>query len=241
MRRLISLTTAAAAAFALGACASIPPARMALPQSLTSGAEQVSVTGMGGGQRGSFVADQHSGTFVRSETRLAFFDPLYERRDGSTSFSVRGPAISGEIDLSCRMRERTVTLGLFSVEAEPTAYRCDFTHEGRAIPARFELQAHREGLGGMMMREERRGEIALDRAVLQIRSVHNLQGSPFQLATPIGYVFESDGVVVGAVELNGVPVINYAAGTDQSTRRAVLIASLALGLFWDPADSPLGD
>jgi hypothetical protein len=213
---------------------------MAMPASLSASAESVTITGIGGQRSGVYAAGAFAGDFNRSASRLAFFDALHERRNGRTAFSVAGPDINGAIQVSCRMRERTINLGVISFEPHPMAYRCDFIHERQSILARFELQAHRQGVGGMMMRQERRGEVALDRVVLQIRSVHDLQGSTVQMGTPIGYLFERDGRTVGAVEVNGAPVITYARDEDAATRRAVLIASLALGLFWDPAESALG-
>lgn len=226
-------------AVGLAACASIQPARMALPFDPVA-AQTVPVTGIGGGRSGSFAAGGFTGTFTRSASRLAFFDPLYERRDGRTGFMLSGPGIDGALQVDCRMRERTVTLGVISFEPQPMAYGCDMAHEGRRVPARLEVQAHRRGLGGLMMRQERRGEIALDHVVLQIRSVHDLQGSSIQMGTPIGYIFERDGFAVGAVEINGSPIVTYAPQADEATRRAVLVGSLALGLFWDPAESVLG-
>lgn len=218
-------------------CAAIQPARMALPPSLAAAAETVTIAGIGGGQAGSYVAGSTTGTFSRSATRLAFFDPLFEMRDGRTSFTMEQSAMYGPLRVSCRMRQRTITLDIVSFDPDPMAFGCDVSSEGRPFPANFEIQAHSEGLGGMLMREERRGEIAFDGVILSVRSIHDLEGSPFQLAIPIGYVFERNGMAVGAVETNGNPVVFYGAGTDAPTRQAVLIASLALGLFWDPAGS----
>lgn len=234
-----SIILAASAALAAVGCASIQSARMATPPALASG-ETVPVTGVGGGRSGAFAAGPFSGAFTRSASRLAFFDPLYERRDGRTAFTVSGPGINGNLAVSCRMRERTITVGVISFEPHKMAYGCEFSQEGQAVPAQFELLAHRAGLGGMAMRQERRGEITLDGVVLQIRSVHDLQGSSIPMGTPIGYLFEQEGAAVGAVELNGAPVVIYGPNTDQATRRAVLVASLALGLLWDPAESALG-
>jgi hypothetical protein len=45
---------------------------------------------------------------------------------------------------------------------------------------------------------------------------------------------------VGAVELNGTPVLRVAPEADASTRRAIVLAALALGILWDPAESDLG-
>ncbi|MDX2237004.1 MAG: hypothetical protein NW203_05530 [Hyphomonadaceae bacterium] len=231
---------AAVAALALAACATMQPARMALPASLLGAGETVVVTGVGAGRSGAFQAGDYAGAFMRSAARLAFFDPLYERRDGRNDFTVGGRDLQGQIAASCSMRERTITLSVVSIEPQPMAYVCDFEQEGGRMPGRLELQAHRQGIGGMMMRQERRGEITLDRVVLQIRSAHAVQGSSLQMATPIGYVFERDGVAVGAVEINGAPAITYGADANPETRRAILLASLALGLFWDPAESALG-
>lgn len=235
----LSIVLAASATFAAIGCASIQSARMAAPPSLAA-SETVPVTGVGGGRSGAFAAGPFKGAFTRSASRLAFFDPLYERRDGRTAFTVSGPGINGSLAVSCRMRERTITIGVVSFEPHKMAYGCEFAREGQAVPARFELLAHRAGLGGRAMRQERRGEIALDDAVLQIRSVHDLQGSSIPMGTPIGYLFEQEGAVVGAVELNGPPMVIYGPNTDQATQRAVLVASLALSLLWDPAESALG-
>jgi len=220
-------------------CASIPPAQMAKPPELSS-AETTKVIGIGGGRSGSFQVGPYAGSFQRSDSRLAFFDPLYERRDGHTAFTLSGPEINGQIEASCRMRERTIALSIISFEAHPMSYGCEFSHDGQAIPARFEVQAHRKGLGGMMMRQDRRGELVFNRVILQIRSVHDLRGSPVQIGTPIGYVFEQNGTAVGAVEINGAPSISFAANTDAATRQAVTMGALALELFWDPAESALG-
>lgn len=233
------LTAIFAATFTLSGCATIQPARMAQPVALGA-VQAIPVTGIGGGRSGAFAAGPYSGSFSRSDDRLAFFDDLFERRSGHVDFSLTGPEIDGAIDARCRMRERMVTIGVISFKPQRMAFGCGFTHQGRAISARFEIQEARKGLAGAMMRQERRGEIALDRVILQIRSVHDLQGSPLQMGTPIGYVFEDGGVAIGSVEINGRPVVRIAPGTDEATRRAVIAASMALGLFWDPAASALG-
>lgn len=229
----------AAACFTVVACSSIQEARMELPGNLQSSAETVTISGIGGGQRGSYAAGPYSGAFARSETRLAFFDPLFESRSGSTKFSLQGGELEGAIDAKCSMGERAITIGDISFKPKRMAYRCDFLHDGRAFPARFELQEISEGMGGMLSKRERRGEIAIDRAVIQIRSSHRIVGSAFDSATPIGYVFEANGVPVGAVDINGAPVLTMNASTDLAQRRAMLVSALALSIFWDPANSDL--
>lgn len=223
----------------LTACASIQPARMALPAALAEEPALV-FAGMGFGQKGRFAAGPYSASFSRSDTRLALFDALIERRSGKTSFALEGPDIDGAIEAECRVGERTINVGVISFIPKPMAYLCRFSHQGRALPARFELQEERSGLAGMLMRQGRRGQLAFDRVVIDMISVHRLQGSGIQTGTPIGYLFESDGAAVGSVELNGTPAVRFAPGTDAATRRAVMIAATALGVLWDPAESALG-
>lgn len=232
---------AASLAALCGACASLPAAQMALPATLSRSVNAYTIEGIGGGERGEFRVGPYSGSFRRSETRLAFFDPLIERRNGSTRFSVSGGEFEGAIEASCSMRERALTLSVISVPTRPMAYWCEFTHQGRPIPARFELQEVQEGLGSALNQRRRAGEIAFDHEVLRIRSTHALQGSPIQMASPIGYVFEQNGAVIAAVEVNGAPVLMLADGANPAQRRAALMGALALGLFWDPANSSLGE
>ncbi|KCZ94162.1 hypothetical protein [Hyphomonas johnsonii] len=229
-----------AALFGLTACESIQPARMVAPPALAGQTVETPIEGIGGGTRGTFRFGDHSGTFSRSESRLAFFNIL-ENRSGYTNFTLRGPNISDQIEVKCTMRERNITISVVSFTPKKMAYGCDFTANGYPFPARFELQEVREGLGGALSKKERRGEIALDRVILTIRSVHSVEGSPIQVASPIGYVFELDGRPVGAVEVNGTPRAMLPVSGDPALKRAVIAASLALGLFWDPANSQLGE
>jgi hypothetical protein len=223
----------------LAACASIQPARMALPAGL---AEEPAFLfeGMGFGQNGGFSAGPYAASFSRSDTRLALLDALIERRSGKTAFALQGPGIEGAIDAECRVGERRINIGVISFTPKPMAYLCSFSHQGRAFPARFELQEERSGLAGMLMRQGRRGQLAFDRVIIDMVSVHRLQGSGIETGTPIGYLFESEGVPVGSVELNGTPAVRFAPGTDFATRRAVMVAATALGVLWDPAESALG-
>jgi hypothetical protein len=228
-----------AAAVTLSACATVQPARMALPAAL-SDQEIVPVSGIGGDRRGTFQAGPYKGTFARSDTRLAVFDPIYERRGGRTTVTLFGPAGENPISADCSTRERTVTLGIISFKPKPMSFGCALADGTNGSTGRIELQEAAEGLGGMMMRQERRGELILEGRTIRIRSVHDLAGSPIQTGTPIGYLFEKDGRPVGAVEVNGSPVVRISRTADTGTHRAVLIAALVLGLFWDPANSPLG-
>jgi hypothetical protein len=230
--------TAMLAAAALSACATVQPARMALPAGLVEPAT-LAVTGIGGRRSGALRAGPYTGCFERSDTRLALFDPLFERRGGRTAFALDGEAGEPALGADCRASERTVTLGIVSFKPGPMAFGCTLSI-GTAAAGRLELQEAAEGLGGIMMKQERRGLLVLSGQRFSIRSVHSLAGSPIQTGTPIGYVFEQDGRPVGAVEVNGAPLIRIDRSADARTRRAVVVGALALGLFWDPANSPLG-
>jgi hypothetical protein len=56
------------------------------------------------------------------------------------------------------------------------------------------------------------------------------------VSAPIGYVFERDGAAIGGVEINGEPVMFAAPGTAPADRRAIVLAAVALSVFWDPAN-----
>jgi hypothetical protein len=218
------------AAVSLSACAAIRPAEMARPTSLQS-ATSMPITGIGGGETGAFTAGAHKGAFSRSATRLSFFE-LYNMRDGGVRFSLSGPAFAGGIDARCTMRERSVTIDILEFKPAPMAYGCDFDMGGRRMAAMFEVQ---ESTLGLTNRQERRGRVTIDGADLDVRSVHEVAGAILPLSAPIGYVFERNGVAVGGVEINGDPVIFEAEDASDAERRAILLASVALGVFWDPA------
>ncbi|RZV35288.1 MAG: hypothetical protein EX262_02570 [Sphingomonadaceae bacterium] len=222
------------------ACSTITPATMRLPGDLALNSERLTYAGIGGGTRGRFQVGAFRGSFERSEQRLAIFDALV-RNYGRADFVIEGPAIGSTIEAQCRMRERLIDLGIAEFKASRMAYRCEFTAAGHAFPARFEVQEVSRGLGGTLSKKERRGEIALGGETVQIRSVHKLDGSPIEMASPIGYVFTQNGDPVGAVELNGAPELFIAHGIDHGLARTVTIAATALAIFWDPANSALGD
>lgn len=224
----------------VSACAAFPPAQMRLPPPLAEQSVQIPVEGIGGWTRGRFRAGGFSGDYERSENRLAFFD-TFIRNSGHSQFAIAGPGISSTIEAGCRMHERALDFGIVAFTPKRMAYRCELTADGRAIPARFELQEVRTGLGGALNVRERRGEIALGGETVQIRSVHKLVGSPIEMANPIGYVFEQNGRPVGAVEINGTPVVTIADFADEGLVRTIIVAAMALAIFWDPANNALDE
>lgn len=230
-----------ALALSAGGCAGIPLAEMRLPPALAEAPRQtLPIEGIGGGNSGRFYVGGWQGSFTRSEERLALFDSLVTNRAGA-GFVIEGPGISWTIEAACRMREEVIAIDVISFTPAPMAYACEFSADGRPFPARFELQEVRTGLADDLSRRQRRGEIALGGEVVQIRSVHRIEGSPFEVASPIGYVFEQQGRTVGAVELNGRPRLILAGSVNEGLSRTLTIAALALALLRDPANSALGD
>ena len=134
------------------------------------------------------------------------------------------------------MRESSLDLGVVEVTTRPMAYRCEFAADNRPLAASLELQEF-NGTGAAMTRYERRGRIVLDGETVEIRSVHHLAGTSMPVLTPIGYLFEQNGRPVGAVELNGRPALLIEPGASSALRRTLTLAALALGVFWDPANT----
>lgn len=223
----------------LAGCTAIRPAEMRLPSALIADSDMMAIDGIGGGTHGRYIVGDYRGGFERSEKRLAIFD-AFVKNYGHSEFVIEGPAISTTIEARCKMRERVLDFGIAEFTPRPMAYRCDFTADGRSFPARFELQEIKEGLGGALSKRQRFGEIALGGEVIRMHSIHSLQSSGLKMASPIGYVLESDGVPVGAIELNGKPRLFVSRHIDQGTKRTLTIAAIALAIFWDPANSDLG-
>ncbi len=228
MKRYVS----ALFALVLGGCAA---AQMVQPASLAEVAP-IRIEQIGGGRSGQFsFTDGHdafAGRFVRSADGLSYFNTIKDHR-GTTDFTLTGPHLSAPLSARCDFAERVLEIGIFTSTPERFAYRCSFLSDGRAIPARFELQ---EGPSATLKRD-RRGEIALDRVILQIRSIHRIERSPLPVAAPIGYLFERDGMAVGSVEINGTPEVRIFPTDDPAVRRAVYVGALALALLWDPANN----
>ena len=78
---------------------------------------------------------------------------------------------------------------------------------------------------------------AVSPETVEIRSVHHLAGTSLPVSTPIGYVFEQRGHAVGAIELNGRPALVIDPGASPELQRTLTLAALALGVFWDPANT----
>ena len=212
---------------------------MRLPTDLASGIA-LPISGIGGGNRGVVVAGSFSGNFERNETRLALYDAMAEQRNFDLRFFLVEGQTDRRINVNCGMRTSAVTVDVVSVDAEPMHFVCLIDGEDGAPAGRLQLRSVREGLGGMLSLEERQGEIALDGLILRIRSSHQMEGTSLSIADPIGYVLSQNGRPVGAISLNGEPVLTVHSDADARLRQAVTVAGVTIGLFRDPAASQLG-
>ncbi len=212
---------------ALSGC--VTAARMAVPAELAARSERVEVSGLGAGTQGRAQLLGQTLAFTRSASRLSLFDDLQVTDRGRVEYTLGAEGREPEA-VRCRMRQRSLTLGLVNFDAKPFAFECELAG------ATLSLQEPRDGV--RTLKAERRGELRFDGRSVALRSVHEVQGSALPLAAPIGYVFEEGGRSVGAVEINGTrPVLMLPAG-DAALRQRVLQASLALALLWDPAGAP---
>jgi hypothetical protein len=218
-------------ALALAGCAS---AQMRLPDNLAT-ATRTEFTGIGGWRSGDYSAGAYSGRYERSSDRLSYFGTVNEAR-GHSEFTIAGPDLPEAIEGRCRMRESSLDLGLVEVTTRPMAYRCEFSAGARPIPAWLELQED-NGPATPVNRYVRYGRIDFDGQTVEIRSVHHLAGTSLPVSTPIGYLFEQRGRAVGAVELNGRPALVIEPGASPELRRTLTLGALALGVFWDPANT----
>ena len=217
----------------LGFLAACAAAEMQMPASLAAGSERIVFENMSGWETGRFDASDYSGRYRRTLDRASL--GIFQATEGRASFSVAGPGISGPIDGECRVRESALAFDNLEIKPGKMSYRCDFEAQGNAIPARFELQESRATLADNLNRNARTGEIGLAGQVIRFQSVHKIVGSSLPTADPMGYVFEQDGKPIGALQLNGKPVLTLPAGTDIDRRRAMMVASVALATFWDPS------
>jgi hypothetical protein len=221
-----------AAGASVSACG-IRDAHIAIPHHLTVGTEKIELRGMGGGRKGDFRLAAMRGSFTRSADRLAVFDPLLVRNSGGGSFKLDPNGELGNLSGRCRYRQGEINAGSLSVTPKRLAYECRFERDGRPIAAEFVMKDPKSAFGTLHGRADREGTLYYEGQEIEVKSVHKDQGGG--LATPyaLGYMFEMDGVEIGAVDLNGLNKTIYAPRSGK-LREAVLAGSLALSIFWDP-------
>ena len=217
-------------ALALTGCASIQPARMVLPEGLTAASQEVVLRGLGGGREGEYTLAGNHGRFHRSNDRLDVFD-IVSFDWGSSHVTIEGADVPTPVSARCGLRQVTAGWRIVRFAAKPLAYECEFT----GIDAGLSLQEAKSTRDALANQSRRRGEARVDGAVLELRSVHEVEGTPLTLETPIGYVVQQSGRAIGAIELNGSTPRVWLPTNDAALRRGVLLAVMPLALLWDPA------
>lgn len=211
-------------------CASVRPATMVLPDGLAAASSEVVVRGLGGGRQGEYTVAGHRGSFTRSADRLDVFE-IVSFDWGVSSLTIEGADIPVPVAAKCGLRQVTARYKIVQFTAKPLAYECDYT----GANATLSLQEARQGKDWLASRSRRRGQASIDDYLLELRSVHELEGTPLTVEAPFGYVLEHDGRAVGAIELNGSTPRVWLPAQDAALRRAVLLAAMPLALLWDPA------
>ena len=125
-------------------------------------------------------------------------------------------------------------MGVLQGRSRPFTFECEWQGGGSADTpaARLSLAAPSRMPG---TRAERQGSFTMGGRTLELRSVHQVQGSPLPLDEPIGYVLSHQGQPVGAIELNGTTPRLWRPAAGDAHAEAVTLAALALALLWDPA------
>jgi hypothetical protein len=201
---------------AVTGCAAVKPAQMVLPEGLVTASNEVVLRDLGGGRNGEYTLAGNHGQFRRTNDRLDVFD-IVSFDWGGSHVTVEGADVTQPVTAKCGLRQ--VTAGWRIVR----------------IDAGLSLQEAKSTQDALMNKARRRGEARIDGMVLELRSVHELEGTPLTLEAPIGYVIEHSGRAVGAIELNGSAPRVWLPVDDAGQRRAVLLAVMPLALLWDPA------
>ncbi len=225
----IKMLAALAAAISLAGC--VQEARIAMPSDLAARTERLELSGIGGSGTGSLRIGQSTGRFSRSAEQWALFATT--KRTGDGSFSVAGPEVGGELSALCDYGEREVNVSIVSVTTDRLVYSCDFAREGRPIAAKLVLEERQDKVRTLISR--RVGSLRFEGQDIGIRSINEFEGGKLPTPSPLGYMFDVGGAEIGAVDLNGSPKIIHAPA-DPKLRQAMIAASLALAVFWDPAD-----
>lgn len=228
----------------LGACA-VAPARMELPPQLL-GADSVPFEGLGFGRSGSFFVAGRAVRFERSADRLSLFGTVGSNR-AALEFSVAA-GTPAEVHARCTGRGADLQRGSATLQVQPMVLTCEM--RGRSS-GRLQLGDAPAPRPGLLQPASWAGRYTSGPLTIDIAAVHALQGTPMPLDTPAGHVFTHAGRPVAALELTGrrpllrrLPATSGAAAAaeaaeaDAAVADAILHASIALALLWDPQHAP---
>lgn len=229
MRSPLLAGAALAAAALLSACAAIEPARMALPAALER-SEPVGIAGLGAGRSGNWTIGAERGSFQRGRDRLELFQIVsFDRAPVRVTYEGAG---GRSLRAACVGRQTGASVGVVDLRPRPFTFDCEWSG---AAAARMTVAAPSAVPG---TRAERQGRFQSGDVVLELRSVHQVQGSRLPLEAPIGYLISAGGQPVGAVELNGTRPRLWRPAEGSPLREPVTLAALALAVLWDPATAP---
>ncbi|WP_418315486.1 hypothetical protein [Piscinibacter sakaiensis] len=162
LRRIAALLTIAAIT---AGCAAIEPARMQLPDELSSRSEVIELRGLDSGRHGSAELLGQTVTYERSASRLALFDDFSIANRAALRYSLI--AAGGETTTAnCSVSRRTMSIGIVEWAPKPLTLQCEFAPSG----TRLELQESRPLVGTLKI--ERRGRLVAGGRTLSVRSVH---------------------------------------------------------------------
>ena len=225
------LASVALFATALSGCTA---AQIAVPSDVAASTERLELDGIGGWQDGRFKLGASQGRFSRRALETRAFD-TFVHKAGSGRFEVTGPELGGTASGDCRFSEREIDLDVAVVPDGRLAYRCLFHRNGRQVDGGLFLAEVPNG-SGLLAGRTRAGELRIGPLSVDVRPIHHLAGGKVPAGTPLGYAFDVGGRQVGAVDLNGTTKTIYAPRQPGPVRDAVLVASLALSVFWDPGE-----
>jgi hypothetical protein len=207
-------------------------ARIAMPGDLQSNTEELKLTGLGGWQDGHFRLGASEGRFSRRATQTTVFD-TFVRNAGRGSFEVAGPELGGKAAGRCGFEERAIDTGVVVVPNGRLTYNCRFELNGTPVAGGLMLAEVPKG-SGVLAGRTRAGELRLGQLAVGIQPIHHARSGGLPTGTPLGYAFHVAGRQIGAVDLNGTNKTIYAPRQPGPEHDAVLLASLALSVFWDP-------
>lgn len=224
----------AASGSTLTAC-SVREGRIAIPSDVAAATERLEVSGLGAGRSGGFRLAGTPGRFSRGAERLGILDPLFVRHRGGGSFQLAAAPAGSALGGRCAYRQAQINLGAISVTPRRLTFLCEFERDGRPIDATLVIRDPQGAFGTLHGRSEREGTLLYEGRRMTVRSIHRDEGGGLPTPTALGYSFAAEDEVIGAVDLNGLEKTVFAprAGLE---REAVIAASLALAIFWDPAE-----